>query len=90
MTYGLIGTVVPSASRIPPTIEVRANAKLRARLAGIVAEIAGCSAGEAEGALAACGGNGRAAVLQVALGLSPAAAVERAAAHASLRAALER
>lgn len=67
---------------------VPANAKLRERLAAIVAEIAGCSPGEAARALTACAGNGRAAVLQLALGLSPADAVARAAAHPSLRAAL--
>jgi N-acetylmuramic acid 6-phosphate etherase len=68
---------------------VPANAKLRDRLAGIVAEIAGCSAVDAAAALAACAGNGRAAVLQLALGLEPADAVRRAAAHTSLRAALQ-
>jgi N-acetylmuramic acid 6-phosphate etherase len=67
---------------------VPANAKLRARLAGIVAEIAGCAPGAAADALAACAGDGRAAVLQIALDLSPAEAIARAATHSSLRSAL--
>lgn len=64
------------------------NAKLRDRAAGIVAEIVGCAHGEAVHALAACDGNARAAVLQLSLELPPAAAVERAANHRTLRAAL--
>lgn len=67
---------------------VAANAKLRDRAAGIVAEIAGCSPGAATDALTACHGNARAAVLHLVRGLSPAEAIERAAAHDSLRAAL--
>jgi N-acetylmuramic acid 6-phosphate etherase len=69
---------------------VPANAKLRDRLAGIVAEIAGCSVAEAGTALTACAENGRAAVLHLALGLEPSAAVRAAAEHASLRDALRR
>lgn len=65
-----------------------ANAKLQDRLAGIVAEIAGCTTSEAAAAITACDGNGRAAVLQVVRGLSPADAIREAAAHRSLRAAL--
>jgi N-acetylmuramic acid 6-phosphate etherase len=68
---------------------VPANAKLRDRLAGIVAEIAGCSPAAAADALAACAGNGRAAVLHLTRGLPPDAAVKRAASHPSLRSALE-
>jgi N-acetylmuramic acid 6-phosphate etherase len=67
---------------------VPANAKLRDRAAGIVAEIAGCSRSDAATALDACEGNARAAVLHLALGLEPADASARAAAHRSLRAAL--
>ncbi|HJQ43116.1 MAG TPA: N-acetylmuramic acid 6-phosphate etherase [Jatrophihabitantaceae bacterium] len=48
-----------------------ANAKLRERAAGIVAEIAGCPLDTARTALKACGGNTRAAVLQVVTGASP-------------------
>jgi N-acetylmuramic acid 6-phosphate etherase len=65
-----------------------ANAKLRARLAGIVAEISGCDRDAARTALDECGGDGRAAVLRLVLGLDPDAAKARAADQASLRAAL--
>ena len=65
-----------------------ANAKLRDRAAGIVADIAGCAHGDAVGALAECSGNARAAVLRLSLGLDPAQALERASKHATLRAAL--
>jgi N-acetylmuramic acid 6-phosphate etherase len=68
---------------------VPANDKLRDRAAGIVAEIAGCSAAEAGKALTACGGDARAAVLCLVLGLTPGEARARAAAHPSLRAALD-
>lgn len=68
---------------------VAANAKLRDRAAGIVAEIAGCTAADAALALSACGHNARAAVLQLCRGLDPDDAVALAAAHPSLRAALE-
>lgn len=67
---------------------VAANAKLRRRSAAIVAEIAGCADHTAAAALAACGGNARAAVLHLVLGLDPATARSRAAQHASLRDAL--
>jgi N-acetylmuramic acid 6-phosphate etherase len=67
---------------------VAANAKLRERSAAIVAEIAGCPAETAYEALTACGWNGRAAVLQLVAGLTPARALESAAAHDSLREAL--
>lgn len=66
-----------------------ANAKLQARSAGIVADIAGCDAATAQAALAACGGNARAAVLHVVLGLTPENASTRAAEHSTLRAALQ-
>jgi N-acetylmuramic acid 6-phosphate etherase len=68
---------------------VPANAKLRARAAGIVSEIAGCPVADAEGALAACGDNAGAAVLHLVRGLEPADAVALAAAHPSLRRALD-
>lgn len=65
-----------------------ANAKLRDRAAGIVAEIAGCELAEARTALDVCGGNTRAAVVHLVTGLAaePAAAV--AGRHARLRDAL--
>lgn len=66
---------------------VTANAKLRARSAGIVAEIAGCSTETATGALERCG-SARAAVVHLVLGLPPAAAKARAAQHVTLRDAL--
>lgn len=68
---------------------VAANAKLRERSAGIVAEIAGCPVEAARRALEACGWSARAAVLHLVLGLEPRLAAERAAAHESLRAALQ-
>ena len=67
-----------------------ANAKLRARLAGIVAEIADCDLDAARVALDACDGNGRAAVVHLVLGLDPDAAKVRAADQVTLRAALTR
>jgi N-acetylmuramic acid 6-phosphate etherase len=68
---------------------VPANAKLQDRLAGIVAEIAGCSAAEAAAAVEECAGNGRAAVLRLVRELAPADAVQEAARYPSLRAALD-
>ena len=65
-----------------------ANAKLRDRAAGIVAEIAGCSVSAAADALDACGGGARAAVVHLVLGLDPAAAAARAARFITLRDAL--
>ncbi len=67
---------------------VAANAKLRRRAAGIVADIAGCSADVAAAALDSCGGNARAAVIHLALAVSPADAVERAAGLVTLRESL--
>ncbi|MGN6608918.1 MAG: N-acetylmuramic acid 6-phosphate etherase [Jatrophihabitans sp.] len=67
---------------------VAANAKLRARSAGIVAEICGCSDADAERVLAACGGDARAAVLVLARGLGPDEAITLAASHDTLREAL--
>jgi N-acetylmuramic acid 6-phosphate etherase len=61
------------------------NSKLRERAAGIVAEIAGCSAEAAATALDACGGNTRAAVVHLVLGLPPAEAADRAAQFITLR-----
>jgi N-acetylmuramic acid 6-phosphate etherase len=66
-----------------------ANAKLRQRAAGIVAEIAGCDLATADVALTACDDSARAAVLHLVLGLDPAAAKARAAEHAALRDALQ-
>jgi N-acetylmuramic acid 6-phosphate etherase len=68
---------------------VPANEKLRDRAAAMVADIAGCSAAEAAATLRACGNNARAAVLHLVRGLPPDDAVRVAAAHPSLRAALE-
>jgi N-acetylmuramic acid 6-phosphate etherase len=68
---------------------VPANAKLRRRAAGIVAEIAAVDPAVAAEALRRCGGNARAAVLLLVAGLDPAAALSRAAAHRSLREALK-
>jgi N-acetylmuramic acid 6-phosphate etherase len=67
---------------------VAANAKLRARSAGIVADIAGCSAETAARALAECAGSARAAVLHLLLGVPAPEAVAQAARHRSLRDAL--
>jgi N-acetylmuramic acid 6-phosphate etherase len=68
---------------------VAANVKLRDRAAAIVAQIAGCPDSDARAALAACDNNARAAVLHLVTGIDVPAAVERAAAHRSLRAALD-
>jgi N-acetylmuramic acid 6-phosphate etherase len=65
-----------------------ANAKLRQRLADIVAEIADCSAEDAEQALDRCHGNGRAAVLHLVRRLAPEPALAVAARHPRLRDAL--
>lgn len=67
---------------------VPANAKLRRRSAGLVAEIVGCEPAEALGVLDECDGNARAAVLRLAVGLTPAEAAALAAGHRTLRAAL--
>jgi N-acetylmuramic acid 6-phosphate etherase len=66
-----------------------ANAKLQDRLAGIVAEIAGCSTTDAAAAIRACDGSGRAAVLHLVRGLSPTDAARVAGEHPSLRSALD-
>jgi N-acetylmuramic acid 6-phosphate etherase len=68
---------------------VPANTKLRRRLAGIVAEIAAVDQAEAGEALRRCDDDARAAVLLLVAGLDPDAARRRAAAHRSLREALE-
>jgi N-acetylmuramic acid 6-phosphate etherase len=65
-----------------------ANAKLRQRAAGIVADIAGCRIEAATEALDACAGNARAAVIHLLLGLSPADATVRAASFITLRESL--
>ena len=69
---------------------VGANDKLRQRAAGIVGEIAGCSADDARLALEQCGGNARAAVVLLSGGGTPADAVVTAARYPSLREALSR
>lgn len=68
---------------------VPANSKLRQRAAGIVAEIAEVGVDEAAEALRRCGDDARAAVLVLAAGLAPDEARRRAAAHRSLREALQ-
>jgi N-acetylmuramic acid 6-phosphate etherase len=68
---------------------VAANAKLRERAAGIVAEIAGCEPTRAAVAIEACEGNARAAVLHLVRGMAPPDALALAARHPTLRAALE-
>jgi N-acetylmuramic acid 6-phosphate etherase len=71
-------------------VDVRpANAKLRIRAAGIVAELTGCDEQQASDALAACDGNARAAVLHLLRGLDPVAAIDAALQHESLRVALD-
>ncbi|SHM52279.1 N-acetylmuramic acid 6-phosphate etherase [Cryptosporangium aurantiacum] len=67
---------------------VPANAKLRARSAGLVAEIVGCPPDQALGVLDECEGNARAAVLRLTAGLTPAEAAALAAGHRTLRSAL--
>ncbi len=67
---------------------VPANAKLRQRAAGIVAELAAVGQAEAAETLRRCGDDARAAVLVLVAGLDPDAARHRAAAHRSLREAL--
>ncbi|GIJ47678.1 N-acetylmuramic acid 6-phosphate etherase [Virgisporangium aliadipatigenens] len=68
---------------------VPANAKLRDRSAGLVAGIAGCTEQQARDALERCRWNARAAVLTIVGDLAPEAAVEAAAAHPTLRGALD-
>jgi N-acetylmuramic acid 6-phosphate etherase len=65
-----------------------ANAKLRRRLAYIVADIAGCSPTRAEQALDRCAGSGRAAVVHLVCEIPPEAACTVAGEHARLRDAL--
>jgi N-acetylmuramic acid 6-phosphate etherase len=67
---------------------VAANAKLRERALGIVAEIAGRSPADAAAALAACDDDARAAVLHLVHDLSPDVAKAAAATAPSLRALL--
>lgn len=67
---------------------VPANAKLQQRVAGIVAEIAGCEEGAAREALASCGGNARAAIAHIVLGVEPEEALARTERFATLREAL--
>jgi N-acetylmuramic acid 6-phosphate etherase len=67
---------------------VPANAKLRDRSAGIVADIAGVGLDEARAALDRCDQHARAAVVHLVTGLDPAAARARADRYRSLREAL--
>jgi len=67
---------------------VPANAKLRDRLIGIVAEVAERPVDVARAALERCDWNARAAVLHLTAGLSPSQAAARAARHPTLRAAM--
>ncbi|GAA3382170.1 N-acetylmuramic acid 6-phosphate etherase [Cryptosporangium minutisporangium] len=67
---------------------VPANAKLRERSAGLVAEIVGCPPEDAAAALDRCDGNARAAVLLLTSGLPPTEAAALAAGHRTLRSAL--
>jgi N-acetylmuramic acid 6-phosphate etherase len=88
----LTTTAMARAGRVHANLMVdvvAANAKLRGRVEGIVAEIAGRSAADAAAALAACDDDARAAVLHLVRGLSPADAVAAAATAPTLRAALE-
>jgi len=68
---------------------VAANAKLRDRVTGIVTDIAGVQVDAARAALDACAWNTRAAIVHLVGAVSPAEAAELAAAHSTLRAALE-
>ena len=68
---------------------VPANAKLRDRLIGIVAEIAERPVDVARAALERCDWNARAAVLHLTAGLSPSQAAASAACYPTLRAAME-
>ena len=68
---------------------VPANAKLRARVIGIVAEIAEQPVDVARAALERCDWNARAAVLHLTAGLSPSQAAASAASYPTLRAAME-
>jgi N-acetylmuramic acid 6-phosphate etherase len=68
---------------------VPANTKLVRRVADLVAEACGVSEASALAALHACGNNQRAAIVHLATGLSPEEAARRAAAHRSVREALE-
>ena len=68
---------------------VPANAKLRHRVIGIVAEIAEQPQDVAHAALERCDWNARAAVLHLTAGLSPSQAAASAACYPTLRAAME-
>jgi N-acetylmuramic acid 6-phosphate etherase len=68
---------------------VPANAKLRARVIGIVAEIAEQPVDVARAALERCDWNARAAVLHLTAGLSPSQAAAGAARYPTLRAAMD-
>jgi N-acetylmuramic acid 6-phosphate etherase len=67
---------------------IPANAKLRERSATQVARITGAATDDARVALAACGWNARAAVLNLLTGLAPDRASDLAAAHPTLRGAI--
>lgn len=68
---------------------VAANDKLRGRISGAVAASTDRTATEARQALVRCGWNARAAIVHLMTGLDPAAAAARAAAHRTVREALD-
>ncbi|MDQ2956935.1 MAG: N-acetylmuramic acid 6-phosphate etherase, partial [Actinomycetota bacterium] len=68
---------------------VAANDKLRRRVSGVVAASTGHTDEQAWQALQRCDWNARAAIVHLATGLEPAAAAERAAAHRTVRQAIE-
>ncbi|MFL6164488.1 MAG: N-acetylmuramic acid 6-phosphate etherase [Jatrophihabitantaceae bacterium] len=67
---------------------VAANDKLRHRIAGVVADSAGCAEPAAWQALQRCGWNARAAIVHLLTGRSPADAASLAAAHRTVREAI--
>jgi N-acetylmuramic acid 6-phosphate etherase len=68
---------------------VPANAKLVRRVADLVAESCGVSTEDAAAALERCGNNPRAAIVHLLSGLPPDEAARRAAAHRTVREAVE-
>lgn len=67
---------------------VAANDKLRRRVAGMVADSAGCAEPVAWQALERCGWNARAAIVHLVTGCEPAEAASLAAAHRTVREAI--
>jgi N-acetylmuramic acid 6-phosphate etherase len=68
---------------------VAANDKLRHRISVVVATSTGCTPEQAWQALQRCDWNARAAIVHLATGLEPAAAAVRAAAHRTVREAID-